>query len=106
MRDPDRVRVPDVVPDGWVASYRDELRARRQAQLAREVTRLADSSRRDSSALLAAGGFCGLMLLVALVTVRGGAPGRSAVLALGVVAAFGTCLWLVHRCTAGSGSER
>jgi hypothetical protein len=110
MRDPDHVRVPDVVPDEWVARYRDELRAARHEQLAREVTRLAQASRRDSWALLVASGFCMLMLVVALVrlaTITGpsGPSGPSVTSALAVLAAFGVCLWLVHRCRHRSGSD-
>jgi hypothetical protein len=106
MRDPDQVGVPDVVPDDWVASYRDELRAQRHDQLAREMTRLVESSRRDSWALLAASGFCVLMLLVALggVSALAGATGMSPASFLLVLAVFGTCLWLVHRCRRGARS--
>jgi hypothetical protein len=107
MRDPDQVRVPEVVPDEWVASYRNELRAQRHDHLAREVARLAESSRRGSWVLLAASGFCVLMLLVALggVTALADATGISAASVLVVLAAFGSCLWLVHRCRRGSRSE-
>jgi hypothetical protein len=107
MRDPDQVRVPDVVPDGWVASYRSELRAQRHDQLAREMTRLVESSRRDSRVLLAASGFCVLMLVVALggLSTIAGAAGVSTASVLVVLAAFGACLWLVHRCRRGSRSE-
>lgn len=107
MRDPDRAQVPDVVPDEWVASYRNELRAQRHDQLARAMTRRAESSRRDAWALLAASGFCVLMLLVALggVTVLAGPAGRSAASVRVLLAAFGTCLWLVHRCRRGSRCE-
>jgi Flp pilus assembly protein TadB len=104
MRDPDQVRVPDVVPDAWVTSYRSEQRARRHDQLAREITRVAESSRRDSWILLAASGLCVLMLLVALGAVTRLA-GMSVTSVLVVLAAFGTCLWLVHRCRRGSRSE-
>lgn len=108
MRDPDQVRVPDVVPEEWVASYRDELRAQRHDQLEREMIRLAESSRRDSWVLLVASGFCVLMLLVALggVTALGGATGMAGPSMLVVLAAFGACLWLVHRCRRGSRPER
>jgi hypothetical protein len=104
MGDPDPVHVPDVVPDEWVASYRNELRAQRHDQLAREVTRLAESSRRDTWVLLTASGFCVLMLLVALggLSTIAGAAGVSTTSVLVVLAAFGTCLWLVHRCRRGT----
>jgi Flp pilus assembly protein TadB len=107
MRDPDQVRVPDVVPDEWVASYRDDRRAQRHEQLAREMTRLAESSQRDSWVLFVAGGLCLLMLLVALgVTALAGPIGMSARPVLVVLAVFGVCLWLVGRCRRGSRSER
>jgi hypothetical protein len=108
MRDPGQVRVPDVVPDEWVTEYRDEVRAARHEQLAREVGRLIETSRRDSWVLLAASGFCVLMLVVALagVTTVARPAGMSAGAVLVVVAAFSICLWLVHRCRRGSRSER
>jgi hypothetical protein len=107
MRDPDQVRVPEVVPDEWVASHTDELRAQRHDQLMREMTRLAESSRRDSWVLLTASGFCVLLLLVALggLTTIADATGVSRASVLVVLAAFGACLWLVHRCRRGSRSE-
>jgi hypothetical protein len=57
--------------------------------------------------LLAASGFCVLMLLVALggLSTIAGATGMSTASVLVVLAALGMCLWLVHRCRRGSRSE-
>jgi hypothetical protein len=84
----------------------DDIRAARHDQLAREVGRLVETSRRDSWALAAASGFCVLMLVVALggVTTIARPTGMSAAAVLVVLAGFSTCLWLVHRCRRGTPS--
>jgi hypothetical protein len=97
VQDPERVRVPDVVPPKWVASYRAE-RTERHVLLVNELERLDRASRCDTSFLLAASWLCLLLLVVALGWV--GTIARSAgvgVAALAVLSAFATCLWFVHR---------
>jgi Flp pilus assembly protein TadB len=97
MQDPDQVRVPDVVPATWVASYRDE-RTERHALMVSELERLDRASRHDTSLLLAASWLCLLLLAVTLGWIGTNASSARMWVAVSVVlSTFATCLWFVHR---------
>lgn len=97
MGEPRQIRVPDRVPDDWVVHYRDELRGRRHHLLTEELARIERASRRDTSILLAANSLCVLLLIGALGWAGMTARSTGTLVTVAVLAAFSTCLRLVHR---------
>ena len=81
------MQVPDRVPEEWVAHYPDELRGRRHHLLTEELARIERASRRDTSILLA-----GALSWAGMI-----ARSSETLATVTALAAFSTCVWLVHR---------
>jgi|AntRauTorcE11897_2_1112592.scaffolds.fasta_scaffold31434_2 cytochrome c-type biogenesis protein CcmH/NrfG len=93
------MQAPDRVPEEWVAHYRVELRGRRHHLLTEELARIERASRRDTSILLAANSPCAILLAGALswAGMIARSTGALVTVTVAVLAAFSTCVWLVHR---------
>lgn len=89
--------VPDHVPDEWAARYTDP---RPEDVWATRLAEIERSARSDTRWLTLAGVMCVLVLLLALGwagLVMRAALAQRAVTIVVIAAAFGVCLWLVHR---------
>lgn len=89
--------VPESVPDEWTTRYADRRSNDPWAERLAEIER---NAQREMRLLIAAAAMCGVVLLVALgwaTLALVSDVDRAAVGAGVILAAFGICLWQVHR---------